>query len=278
MVVSPAFEFVAGLLQPQKMVQSPRIPSFCSPSQKADLRPIMMLIVNRLPNTPSTRITLPYGDIHVWCVSLDQVVGRLEPLAQTLSPDERSRANHYCFDRHRDRFIIGRGLLRVLIGDYLDIKPDRLRFCYTPNGKPTLAEICGSRVLCFNLSYSDELVLYAFTYDRQIGVDIERIRSNCEVDQIVARFFTPHEDAVFHQLLSSQKHEAFCRCWTRKEAYLKAIGDGLTRPLNQIEVSLSLAEPARLLRIQGDVGEESRWSLYDLMPTPGYVAALVVER
>jgi 4'-phosphopantetheinyl transferase len=226
---------------------------------------------------PPAELALLSNDVHVWCVSLDQPASSLQQLAQTLSEDERTRAERFYFEQDRKRFIVGRGLLRTLLGRYLDIEPDRLQFCYGSRGKPVLAETINGGTLCFNLSHSQGLALYAFTYNRQIGIDLECVRPMPEAEQIVKRFFSTREHSAFCALPSSQKHEAFFHCWTRKEAYLKATGDGLAQSLDQIEVSLTPGEPAKLLSIKGDPHQASRWSLQELKPASGYVAALALE-
>jgi len=187
------------------------------------------------------------------------------------------RAERFYFKRDRKHFIVGRGLLRTILGCYLGIAPNRLQFCYGPRGKPDLAETSGGSKLCFNLSHSQGLALYGVTREREIGIDLEHIRSISQAEQIAERFFSVQENAVFRVLPPSKKQVAFLNCWTRKEAYLKAIGDGLARSLEQIEVSLAPGEPARLLSTEGDPQSAEHWTLQELMPAPGYVAALVVE-
>lgn len=226
---------------------------------------------------PPADLALSSNDVHVWRGSLDQPDLRLQQLAETLSADERKKAERFYFEQHRKRFIVGRGLLRTILGHYLSIEPGRLQFCYGSRGKPALAETFGGGTLCFNLSHSQGLALYAFTLNRQIGIDVEGIRLIPEVERIVERFFSAREHSLFCALPPSQKYEGFFHCWTRKEAYLKAIGDGLAKSLDQIEVSLAPGEPARLLSIAGNPQEAERWSLQELKPGSGYVAALVVE-
>ena len=226
---------------------------------------------------PPADLTLLSNDVHVWQIYLDQPASRLQQLAQTLSVDEQSKAERFYFEKDRKHFIVGRGFLRLILGRYLGIEPSQLQFCYGSRGKPDLAEIFSGSKLRFNLSHSHGLALYAFTCDRSVGVDIECIRPMPAAEQIVERFFSPREHSVFCSLPQNQKLEAFFNCWTRKEAYIKAIGDGLAHPLDRIEVSLTPGEPARLLSIEGNTHEASRWSLLELKPTSGYVAALVVE-
>jgi 4'-phosphopantetheinyl transferase len=222
-------------------------------------------------------LALSHDEVHVFCACLDQPASRLQELAQTLSESERIRAERFHFEKDRKRFIIARGLLRTILGCYLDIEPSRVQFSYGSYGKPALGETSGSSGLRFNLSHSHFLALYAVTREREIGVDIEHVRPMPEAEQIVKRFFSARENAVFCALPPSQKDEAFFNCWTRKEAYLKAIGSGLAQPLDQIEVTLTLGEPARLLNIPGATHTAEHWSLQHLTPASSYVGAVAVE-
>jgi len=226
---------------------------------------------------PPSDLALSSDHIHVWCASLDQPASCVQQFAQSLSADERVRAERFHFEQHRNRFIAGRGLLRMILSYYTGIEPSRLQFCYGPHGKPALTEASSSDRLCFNLSHSQELALFAVTRDREIGVDLECVRPISDAEQIAERFFSAQENAVFRALPRNQKQQAFFNCWTRKEAYIKARGEGLSLPLKQFDVSLIPGEPAKLLSIRGDPEEASKWSLQALSPAPGYVAALAVE-
>ena len=226
---------------------------------------------------PPANVILLQDDVHVWCASLDQPASGLQWLAQTLSADERVRAERFYFEQDGMRFIVGRGLLRIILGYYLGIEPSELRFCYSSRGRPTLAETTGGNRIRFNLAHSLGLALYAVTLGREIGVDLECIRIIDKTEQIVDRFFSDREKAVFRALPLNKKYEAFFTYWTCKEAYLKACGEGLSQPLDQIDVLLVPGEPTRLLSIKGDVREASRWSLQELRPASGFAAALVVE-
>ncbi len=236
-----------------------------------------MTALDRLWGPPPADLALSSDDIHVWRASLDQPASRFQRLAQTLSEDERLRAGQFYFEQDRKRFIASRGLLKTILGCYLDIEPSRLQFCYGSRGKPALAETPVGGTLRFNLSHSQGLALFAVTRDREIGVDLERVRAISEAEQIAERFFSARENAVFRAVPMSKKQEAFFNCWTRKEAYVKASGDGLALPLDQFDVSLAPGEPAALLNAKGDPQEASRWSLQELVPASGYVAALAVE-
>ncbi|HZP83813.1 MAG TPA: 4'-phosphopantetheinyl transferase superfamily protein [Chthonomonadaceae bacterium] len=219
-------------------------------------------------------LTLPLDEVHVWRGSLVQPAAFVESLATTLSPDERARAAAFYFERDRQRFLVGRGLLRALLSAYLGIPARRIAFTYGPRGKPALSEACGCD-LTFNVSHSHDLALYAITRARRIGVDIERIRE-LDVEGVAARFFSPAEIAALRALPAQERPAAFFRCWTRKEAFVKARGDGLALPLNQFDVSLTPGA-ARLSSIRWDTEEAARWHLEELSVGGHYVAALAVE-
>ncbi len=220
---------------------------------------------------------LSIEEVHVWSAELDQTVSRVDNLQQTLDRSERARAERFCFRRDRNHFIVAHGLSRVILSRYLNIEPGDLRFCYNPYGKPTLAKEFEGDRLRFNLSHSHSLVLYAVTRAREIGIDIEYVRPDLAYEQIAERFFSPREVAALHTVPINHQLKAFFNCWTRKEAYIKARGEGLSLPLDRFAVSLAPEEPAALLNIVGDPHETSRWSLRELDLAPGYVAALAVE-
>lgn len=221
-------------------------------------------------------INLSSNDIHIWCADLDLPNLRVEELARILSADELARANKFHFDEHRKRFIVRRGILRTLLGSYLDIEPNQLQFDYNSRGKPALKKSGGGDRLRFNLSDSQGMALYAVTRDRDLGVDLEHIRPMKDAEQLVKRFFSDREYAEFSQLDRERQEVTFFTCWTRKEAYIKAIGEGLSLPLDRFEISISPEEPAKLLSIQGDAQLAEGWLLQDLKPASGYAAALAV--
>jgi 4'-phosphopantetheinyl transferase len=225
------------------------------------------------------RLRMSNCDVDVWCAVLDPSAAWAQWLVQTLSKDELLRAERFHFERDRLRFIVSRGLLRVILGRYLDMEPGQLHFSYGPRGKPTLIETPtdGKGKLCFNLAHSNGLALIGVTREREIGVDFEYIRPIANAEQIVQSFFSPREIAMLQSVPRDQKLTAFFNCWTRKEAYVKATGDGLAQPLNQFSVSLAPCEPAKLLAVAADAREVSRWCIQSLTPAPGYVAAVVVE-
>lgn len=222
---------------------------------------------------------LPNDEIHLWYAWLDQPAGRVQQLAQTLSPDEETRAARFHFERDRRRFIVARGLLRTILSRYLNTAPVHLQFHYGPHGKPSLDEWAASLLgnLQFNLAHSGEIGLYALVWDYAIGVDVEHIRFIPDLDQIIERFFSRPERTTLRILPPEQRHETFFNGWTRKEAYLKALGDGLARPLDEFSVSLLPNEPARLLDVANDPLEAGRWFMHSLTPHAGYVGAVVAR-
>jgi 4'-phosphopantetheinyl transferase len=213
-------------------------------------------------------------EVHVWRLTLRQPQECLERLNRTLAPDERDRAERFYFDRHRERFVAARGLLRVILGLYLCRQPESVHFRYGTYGKPALA-VCDP--LHFNLSHSGDAALLGVTRVRELGVDLEQVRPRPYLEDIARRFFAPAEVAALAALASEDRELAFFNCWTRKEAFIKAGGEGLSRPLDQFTVSLRPGEPARLLEVAGDPDEASRWTLHSLAPWPGFVACLAVR-
>ena len=221
---------------------------------------------------------LPGTEIHVWRVSLADaatVALRLSPL---LSEDEKERAARFRFARHRDAYIASRGTLRQVLAPYLGLAPEAVRFAYGPHGKPSLAGEAAACDLEFNLSHSGEVALVAVARGRRVGVDVERIRAEVASDAIARRYFSPREVETLLALPEPARLEAFFACWCRKEAYLKARGDGLTHPLDALDVTLAPHENAALLATRDDPHEAARWRLHALEAGVGYAAALAIEQ
>ncbi|MFB2975156.1 4'-phosphopantetheinyl transferase family protein [Microseira sp. BLCC-F43] len=211
-------------------------------------------------------------DVHIWRADLDQPESCQTQLAATLSTDEQARAQRFHFDVHRQRFIVGRGILRNILGRYLGKEPRELEFCYSDRGKPSLGGPHTS--VCFNLSHSQSLALYAIAR-RPIGIDLEYIRPLDDALKLAQRFFSPREYAFIAALPPDQKQKAFFQLWTCKEAYLKATGEGLAG-LGQVEVSLTSGGAARLIA-DNKSQEQNCWFLQPLTPDPNYAAAVAVE-
>ena len=222
--------------------------------------------------------TLERDVVHVWRAALAAPAPALWRLRQALAVDEVRRADRFRFERDRNRFIVARGLLRTILGRYKNIEPDRVQLRYTVHGKPILASTRGELDLRFNTSHSGDLALYAVTLGREVGVDLEHVRPDFGDSRVAERFFAPGEVAALTRISARGQRDAFFRCWTLKEAYVKARGTGLTIPLNQFDVSQLLEEPAAVLSVNHECRPgASRWSLRQLTSAPGYAAALTVE-
>lgn len=226
---------------------------------------------------PPPNLALANDDVHVWHVALDQPAWLHQRLVRTLGSDELRRAERFHFEQDRKRFIVAHGLLREILGRYAGIAPGQLQFAYGRYGKPALAAPRCELSLRFNLAHSDGLALIAVARGAEVGVDVERVRPIPDVEQIAERFFSAGEHAVLRALPPGQKLEAFFNCWTRKEAYVKARGDGFACCLDRFDVSLTPGEPARLLRVDADPHDTGRWFLLELTLASGYVAALAGE-
>jgi 4'-phosphopantetheinyl transferase len=226
---------------------------------------------------PPSDLKLTNDEIHIWCASLDQPTSLVEKLGSTLSMDERARAERFYFKRDRNRFIVRHAILRMILGYYLGAEASELEFCYGRNGKPRLADTFGNETILFSISRSEGLALYGFARNCEIGVDVESVRDIPEMDQIVDRIFSTRETHVYGALPEHLKREALFACWTRKEAFVKATGDGLSRPLDKFELTVDPGEPAGLLAIDGDQKSARQWSIHDLKPASGFAAAIVTE-
>ena len=226
---------------------------------------------------PPPDILLAPGDVHVWRARLDQPNAVVEQFWGTLSADEQERAARFHFPGGRDSYVVGRGILRELLSRYLGMQPSEVSLTYSAHGKPALAEGCGRLALRFNLAHSGRLALYGLVLDRLIGIDIEKHRPDFAGQRIADRFFSSRESDALRALPKEQREEAFLNCWTRKEAYIKARGEGLSFPLDAFDVSLAPGEPAALLATQGDPSEAARWTMFALSAGDGYAAALAVE-
>jgi 4'-phosphopantetheinyl transferase len=226
---------------------------------------------------PSLNLELPTDDIHVWYAALDVSSYQFEILSKLLSKDEWLRAERFHFEQDRNHFIVCRGILRSILGTYLGSEPGQLQFCYGENGKPALFGRTDYKMIRFNLSHSGGLAMYAFAMQREIGIDIEEVRNISDMAQIAKSNFSVNEYNVLCTLTENKFIEAFYNCWTRKEAFIKAAGDGLSMPLDSFDVSLVPGEPARLISIQGDYAKAEHWSLQALSPGSDFIGALAVE-
>jgi len=224
---------------------------------------------------PPDRRIWPKDEVHVWRARLDWPAASARSLEPILSADERERVRRFHFERDRRRSLISRALLRTLLGRYLEMPPETLAFSYSPYGKPSLAAL--DTPLRFNVSHSGELLLIAVTVERALGVDVEEIRPDTSVIEIAERFFSENERRSLAGVPQALQRDAFFDCWTRKEAYIKAKGDGLSLPLDQFDVAFGPGRAARLLATRPDRTEAARWRLQELDVADGYKAALAVE-
>lgn len=213
-------------------------------------------------------------EVHVWRASLDVDGALVRAAAEMLDDAERSRAGRFLQELHRDRFVVGRAALRVLLGRYLGVAPREVAVVYGEHGKPRLApEGDAPHPLRFNLSHCGGVALFAFALGRELGVDVERPRAGIDAEGIAERFFSRRESAELRALPPAARSRAFASGWTRKEAYLKGLGSGLARPLAGFSVSLAAAGPVRL-----DDDAAAGWEIRVLEPGEGYAGALAVER
>jgi 4'-phosphopantetheinyl transferase len=213
----------------------------------------------------------------VLSLRLDQPEGVLRELGDCLNEDEQARAARFRQDRDRNRFVAARGQLRLVLGRSLGIPPAQIQFAYGSHGKPELVGPAARTGLRFNLSHSEDFALVAVTSAGPVGIDVEHIRCVPEDGVLVSRFFSPREQAGFSVLPDDQKPAAFFKLWTRKEAWLKATGDGVAGGLDHVEVTFLPGEPARLLGIPEGRETVADWSLYDLAVPDGFTAALAVQ-
>ena len=219
-------------------------------------------------------MVLPTDELHVWYAELDRGEVAVRDLRWLLSADEHDRADRFRFERDRARFTVARGIVRILLGRYLDQPPAAVRFEYGPQGKPRLA----GPGPWFNISHSAGVALFGFSSRAELGVDIELERVEVEHERLAQRFFSPSEVEAVQALPESLRPLAFLTCWTRKEAFVKARGDGLSLALDSFDVTLEPGQPAVVIRTAWSSAEPAQWSLRDLSDRErGYVAAVAVR-
>lgn len=234
---------------------------------------------NQRPAAPITEVVVQIagGSVDIVLLALDAELPAAGELARCLSGDERRRAERFVFERDQRRFIVGRARLRHFLASRLGVGPESVAFAYGPRGKPGLAARFASADLRFNLSHSGGFAVYAFACGREVGVDVESVRELRDADQVAARFFSRRENMAYLSLDPRDRPQGFFNCWTRKEAFIKALGDGLHHPLGHFDVSLAPGMPARILRVGDTPGDACGWSLENLVAGHGLAAAVVVE-
>ena len=221
--------------------------------------------------------TLAENEVHIWRASLHTERSVLHTLQRLLADDEVTKARQFYFEKDRQHFIIARGVLRTLLSHYLNVPAHLLSFIYNAYGKPSLGSPFRESHLHFNLSHSQDIALYAFTYTRQIGIDVEYMRSDINYEELASSSFSAHEQTILSTLPQDLTRQAFFNCWTRKEAYIKARGKGISIPLDQFDVSLRPGEPAMLLASREVPQELTHWSLQEFLPASSYAGAVAVE-
>lgn len=227
----------------------------------------MLRIPNWLPQP--AKVKLIEDEVHLWLVDLHRSSPNIGVCFDLLNDTEKNQAQKFVFEKDRNRFTVAHATLRLILGQYLDKSPTALEFTAGPMGKPALR---ASSALRFNLSHSEHLILHAFSLGRELGVDVERQRAEVANQEIVGSYFSRREQSEWLALDPDLRDTAFYLGWTRKEAYLKARGDGLSESLSDFDVSLTPDQPVVLNSKDAD-----RWDLFSFCPEPGSVASLVVE-
>jgi len=215
------------------------------------------------------------NEVHVWRARLD--VPWSWTFDEALSLDDRTRADRFKFESDRRHFCVGRASLRLILSRYLQTKPGRLQLATGEFGKPYFADQKLSAGLRFNLSHSNQLALIAIVRDREVGVDLEYMRSDFVTDDVANHFFSPAEVEQFREVPAESKTQSFFNCWTRKEAYIKARGEGLYCPLDQFDVSVAPGMPAMLLGSRVDAADALRWSFSDIAAGDRYAGTVAVD-
>lgn len=216
------------------------------------------------------------SEVHIWLLSLKDNINNLKDLNSFLSEDEIERAGKFHFEKDRNNYIIARGTLRKILSLYLKIEADKIEFSYNSYGMPYLNNKHNSS-LKFNLSHSGNFAIYTFTYNKNIGIDIEYISESLSCEEIADRFFSPEEVAMLKSVPEDKKKRAFFNCWTRKEACIKAVGKGLSMPLSDFTVSLIPGEPPGLIYVKDKPEAPSQWTLKELEINSDYVASVAVK-
>jgi 4'-phosphopantetheinyl transferase len=220
-------------------------------------------------------LALEAGDVHWWGASLDLAPHVIASLQSTLNDEERDRADRFAFPHLRRRYVVARGLLRQWLAGYLERDPADVRFAYEAHGKPVL-DAGTAADLRFNVSHTGDLAVFAATKGHSIGVDVEALRPMPDALALADRFFSPSERQALHAVAAADRDVAFFSCWTRKEAYVKATGEGLTCDLESFDVSVAPGVPARLLRLFGSPAAAARWTVEALDVPTGFIGAVAV--
>ncbi len=215
---------------------------------------------------------------HIWCVAHNKFTNFIKKLRTVLSEEEQHQANRFYFAKDQERYIVARGLLRHILSWYVACKPASISFIYNKYGKPELSPICNPLDLNFNLSHSGEIILYSFILHSAIGIDVERICPKSDYENIVYSHFSDIEKEMFSKIPDRDKNKAFFHYWTRKESYIKALGMGLSYPLNEFSVCFLPGQESKYTNIIKKNGEKDDWVVRTIAPMPGYTGAVSVKR
>jgi 4'-phosphopantetheinyl transferase len=229
--------------------------------------------VHNVWNPSPVDFQLSATEVQVWRIDLIVSMEAIQQLTRLLSADEYARSQRFRFQQHRDRFTVGRGVLRTLLGQYLDTPPDQLQFEYSSYGKPSLLPVRNGKTVQFNVTHSGDVALVAIALDRRVGVDLEQIRSMPEAKSLAQRFFAASESAHICTLPTLEQQMMFFRYWTCKEAYLKAIGSGIAHGLDQVAIDFSETSAALT-----NTPDSEQWTIWELSPAVGYTAAVVAAQ
>lgn len=221
--------------------------------------------------------TLAPNEVHIWYADLNLPEPNWKHLEQTLSEDEQIRAGKYAFPHLRRRFVVARGILRTLLGAYLETPPQALQLSYGAFGKPVLEGDSHTSTCHFNLSHTEEVALFAFSFDTEVGIDVELMEEGVDILHLARQYFSTREYSDLLALPIPQRLAGFYTCWTRKEAYLKALGTGLSTDLASFDVEVSPLKSAQLLQVEDARCEAQKWRLYDIPSQRGYCTSLATR-
>jgi 4'-phosphopantetheinyl transferase len=214
--------------------------------------------------------------VYIFSVCFNDFWNISEKLFKNLSADEIKRAKRFHFENDKKHFIIGRGILRSLLGKFLNTEPSSIAFSYAKNGKPSIV-IPADNNLFFNISHSHNRIVLALSYAADLGIDIEFRKELLDIDRLAKNYFSMNENKIFSRLTEQEKSGAFFDCWTRKEAFVKAVGGGLTIPFNSFDVSVESCKSPKLLRVGGNYTTVEEWQLFNLQMAKGYSGALAIK-
>ena len=222
-------------------------------------------------------IRLQPGQVHLWAAAMNEFVDQAPKLGLLLSPAEQVTAHKFKFARDRNRYLIRRGLLRLLLSRYLQQLPAAIEFQHGAYGKPEIKNHASGAPLFFNTSHSADIAVCAITSAGPVGVDIERTRTIPDIQKIARRYFRPRETETLMALPAESRLQAFYACWTRKEAFLKATGEGIAESLAKVEVTLAPRDPPAVVSLTGNPRAHEQWRLQPFSPAPGYLGCIAYK-